>query len=196
MSIDFRGRDRLIGAFDNAVQAGDTPSTMRALRAALCDAIRSDDIDLPECVFESCPGHYARRELYRSGDHGYCVIAMTWGPSQGTPIHDHSGMWCVEGVWQGALEVVQYELLEQDDPRYHFRAAGAIQAGAGSAGSLIPPHEHHTICNASDRDLAISVHVYQDRMTRCNVFEPEHGDWYLRRPQELPLDSTRATVDH
>lgn len=196
MSIDFRGRDRLIGAFDNAVQAGDTPSTMRALRSALCNAIKSDDIHLPECVFESCPGHYARRELYRSGEHGYCVIAMTWGPGQGTPIHDHSGMWCVEGVWQGALEVVQYELLEQDDPRYHFRPAGVIQAGAGSAGSLIPPHDHHTICNASDHDLAISVHVYQDRMTCCNVFEPEHDDWYLRHPQELHLDSIRATVDH
>jgi predicted metal-dependent enzyme (double-stranded beta helix superfamily) len=196
MGIDFSGRDRLIRAFDTAVQAGDTAAIMRALRSALCEAIQSSDVDLPECVFQRCSDHYARRELYRSDQHGYCVIAMTWGPGQGTPIHDHSGMWCVEGVWQGALEVVQYELLEHDDPRYHFRPAGAIQAGAGSAGSLIPPHEHHTICNASDHDLAISVHVYQDRMTRCNVFEPEHGDWYLRHPRELPLDSTRATVDH
>lgn len=194
--LDFPGRRKLIQSLDAAVGMGDTASVMRALRSALCKAIQSDDIHLPECVFEGCPDHYARRELYRSNEHGYCVIAMTWGPDQGTPIHDHSGMWCVEGVWQGALEVVQYELLAQDDPRYHFRPAGAIQADAGSAGSLIPPHEYHTICNASGTDLAISVHVYQDRMTRCNVFEPEHGDWYLRRPQELPLDSTRATVDH
>jgi predicted metal-dependent enzyme (double-stranded beta helix superfamily) len=194
MSIDFPGRDRMIRGFDRAVQVGDTPSVMRALRSALCEAIRSGDIHLPECVFEGCPGHYARRELYRSDEHGYCVVAMTWSPGQGTPIHDHSGMWCVEGVWQGALEVVQYELLEHDDPRYRFLPAGAIQAGAGSAGSLIPPHEHHTICNASDHDLAISVHVYQDRMTRCNVFEPEHGEWYLRRSKELPLDSARGTA--
>jgi predicted metal-dependent enzyme (double-stranded beta helix superfamily) len=113
---------------------------------------------------------------------------MTWNPGQGTPIHDHAGMWCVEGVWRGALEVVQYELCEHDDVRYRFVPAGVIQAGAGSAGSLIPPHEHHTICNASDTDIAVSVHVYQRPMIRCSVFEPAGGDWYARGERQLSLD--------
>ncbi len=26
---------------------------------------------------------------------------MTWGPGQGTPLHDHAGIWCVEGVVEG-----------------------------------------------------------------------------------------------
>ncbi|MGH8116691.1 MAG: cysteine dioxygenase, partial [Rhodanobacteraceae bacterium] len=129
-------------------------------------------------------------------EHGYCVIAMTWNPGQGTPIHDHAGLWCVEGVWHGALEVVQYELHEHDDVRYRFVSAGAIQAGVGSAGSLIPPHEHHSIRNASDRELAISVHVYQDCMTHCNVFEPDHDDWYLRREHQLHLDNNPAVGVH
>ncbi|MBN8734749.1 MAG: cysteine dioxygenase family protein [Xanthomonadales bacterium] len=189
MAMDFPGRDQLIAAFDAAVAASDTASTMRALRSGLCDAIHSGNVRLPDCVFEGCREHYARRELYRSPRHGYCVIAMTWNPGQGTPIHDHSGMWCVEAVWRGALEVVQYELREHDDQRYHFVPAGAIQAGTGSAGSLIPPHEHHTIRNASDTDIAVSVHVYQNEMTHCNVFESEHGEWYLRHPRELHLDA-------
>ncbi len=192
MGIDFPGRDQLVSAFDAAVAAGDTASIMRALRSSLCDAIHSGSVRLPDCVFEGCGEHYARRELYRSPEHGYCVIAMTWSPGQGTPIHDHSGMWCVEAVWRGALEVVQYELREHDGQRYHFVPAGAIQAGTGSAGSLIPPHEHHTIRNASDTDIAVSVHVYQDEMTHCNVFEPEHGEWYLRHPRELHLDAGSA----
>ncbi|WIG55989.1 MAG: hypothetical protein OJF61_001777 [Rhodanobacteraceae bacterium] len=188
MGMEFPGRDKLIRAFDAAVEAGDTASTMRALRSALCDAIHAGDVRLPDCVFEGCAEHYARRELYRSPEHRYCVVAMTWSPGQGTPIHDHAGMWCVEAVWQGALEVVQYELREHDDRRYRFVPAGAIQAGAGSAGSLIPPHEHHTICNASGTELAVSVHVYQDEMTHCSVFEPAGGDWYLRNERSLSLD--------
>ena len=188
MGIEFPGREKLIRAFDAAISAGDTASTMRALRSALCDAIHAGDVRLPDCVFEGCAEHYARRELYRSPEHGYAVVAMTWGPGQGTPIHDHSGMWCVEAVWRGALEVVQYELREHDDTRYRFIQAGVIQAGAGSAGSLIPPHEHHTICNASDHEIAVSVHVYQDEMTCCNVFEPEQGEWYVRHERELRLD--------
>jgi predicted metal-dependent enzyme (double-stranded beta helix superfamily) len=188
MSIDFPGRDRLIRAFDEAVCAQDTEATMRALRSALCEAIHAGDVHLPECVFQGCPEHYARRELYRSADHGYSVVAMTWSPGQGTPIHDHAGMWCVEAVWQGSLDVVQYELREHDDVHYRFVPAGAIRAGTGSAGSLIPPHEHHTICNASGTDLAVSVHVYQDEMTHCSVFEPDQGEWYVRRERSLQLD--------
>jgi predicted metal-dependent enzyme (double-stranded beta helix superfamily) len=189
MGIDFPGRDHLIRAFDAAVAVGDTGSAMRGLRSALCAAIHAGNVRLPDCVFEGRAAHYARRELYRSPEHDYCVVAMTWSPGQGTPIHDHAGMWCVEAVWQGALEVVQYELREQDGTRYRFVPAGAIHAGAGSAGSLIPPHEHHTICNASDTDLAISVHVYQHPMTRCNVFEPTGGEWYARDERKLSLDN-------
>ncbi|HJU25982.1 MAG TPA: cysteine dioxygenase family protein [Rhodanobacteraceae bacterium] len=191
-AIDFPGRSKLIDALDSAVTQADTAQVTRALRDALCRMIRASDVELPACVFECCADHYARRELYRSDEHGYCVVAMTWSPGQGTPIHDHSGMWCVEGVWRGELEVVQYELLEHDERRYHFRPAGAIQAGPGSAGSLIPPHEYHTIRNPSDDVVTVSLHVYQDRMTCCSVFEPLGGDWYARGERELPQDSTVA----
>lgn len=189
-AIDFPGRRQLIDALDAAVAQPDTPAVTCALRHALCRMIRSDDVELPCCVFEPCADHYARRELYRSEEHGYCVVAMTWGPGQGTPIHDHSGMWCVEGVWRGELEVVQYELLEHDAQRYRFRPAGAIQAGAGSAGSLIPPHEYHTIRNPSDDAITVSLHIYQDRMTCCSVFEPAGGEWYRRGARVLTLDNT------
>lgn len=189
MSMTFRGRDQLIHAIDAAVEATDITSVMRGLRSALCDAIRGGDVHLPDCVFDGCADHYARRELYASPTHGYVVIAMTWGPGQGTPIHDHAGLWCVEGVWHGALDVTQYELREHTDPRYRFVPAGVIQAVAGSAGSLIPPHEHHAIRNASDQDIAVSVHVYQQPMTHCNVFEPAGADWYVRQSHDLHLDA-------
>lgn len=191
MSTDFRGRERLIQSLDAAMDAGDTHAVMRAMRNSLCNAIRDDGIELPACVFTPCPEHYARRELYRSPERGYTVMAMTWNPHQGTPIHDHSGMWCVEGVWRGELEVVQYELDRHDGERYHFREAGTIQAGRGSAGSLIPPFEHHTIVNPSDDAITVSVHVYQQRMTRCSVFEPAAAKdgWYLRSVHELAEDA-------
>src|SRR5690606_7049949 len=102
--------------------------------------------------------------------------------------HDHSGMWCVEGVWRGQLEVCQYELVEQQGERFRFRAVGAMQAGPGSAGSLIPPHEYHTIRNPSDDAIAVSLHIYKGRMTCCSVFEPADGDWYSRGTRELCLD--------
>ncbi|MGO4776305.1 cysteine dioxygenase, partial [Lysobacter sp. 2RAB21] len=142
--FDFPGHDKLVAAIDAAVAAGDEHAVTAALRNTLCKMIRDRDVNLPDCVFDPIQDHYARRELYRSPQLGYSVVAMTWGPGQGTPMHDHSGLWCVEGVWDGELEITQFELLERNGENFRFRAAGGMHAGPGSAGSLIPPHEYHT----------------------------------------------------
>ncbi len=186
--LDFPGRDKLVRAIDEAVAAGDQHAVTAALRGTLCGLIRDSDVRLPDCVHEPVEGHYARRELYRSPGHGYSVVAMTWGPGQGTPIHDHCGLWCVEGVWDGELEITQYELLERDGERFRFRAAGGIHAGPGSAGSLIPPHEYHAIHNASADRVAISLHIYKAPMEACSMFVPQEGEWFTRAAKVLPQD--------
>jgi predicted metal-dependent enzyme (double-stranded beta helix superfamily) len=188
--LDFPGHDKLVAALDAAVSAGDQHAVTAALRSALCSMIRDRDVQLPECVYEPIDDHYARRELYRSPTHGYSVVAMTWGPGQGTPVHDHCGLWCVEGVWDGELEITQYELLETDGDRFRFRAAGGMQAGPGSAGSLIPPHEYHTIRNTSQSDVAISLHIYKAPMECCSMFVPREGEWFVRKDKTLCTDPT------
>ncbi|MDX3936255.1 cysteine dioxygenase family protein [Stenotrophomonas sp.] len=185
----FHGRDRLIAAVDHAVQHEHAHQIAATLRAALREAIADSRIQLPACVHHPIEDHYARRELYRSPVHGYSIVAMSWGPGQGTPLHDHSGLWCVEGVWLGQLEITQYQLLERDGERFRFRAQPPVLGDCGSAGSLIPPHEYHTLRNTSDDDLAISVHVYQGEMTRSAIFEPEADGWYQRRVQVMETDA-------
>ena len=105
LTTEFPGCHTLIDAIDAAVVKGSTPAITDSLRNSLCKLIRNQEVKLPDCVLETAEGRYARRELYISEEHGYCVVAMTWGPGQGTPIHDHCGMWCVECVWSGELEV-------------------------------------------------------------------------------------------
>jgi predicted metal-dependent enzyme (double-stranded beta helix superfamily) len=190
--VDFPGRDKLVAAVDAAVAAGDEHVVTAQLRNTLCRMIRDKDVQLPACVYEPIADHYARRELYRSPEHGYSVVVMTWGPGQGTPVHDHSGLWCVEGVWDGELEIVQYERLEDDGQRFRFRRAGGMHAGPGSAGSLIPPHEYHTIANASADRVAISLHIYKAPMQCCAKFVPLRadatGEWFVREDATLATD--------
>ena len=186
--VPFPGHDKLVSALDEAVASGDEHAITSALRNTLCALIRDPDVHLPDCVFEPIQDHYARREIHRSPRLGYSVVAMTWGPGQGTPIHDHSGLWCVEGVWDGQLEITQYELLERDGERFRFRAAGGMQAGPGSAGSLIPPHEYHTICNADPDAVAVSLHIYKAPMECCSKFQPQAGEWFLRTDNALATD--------
>ena len=190
LTLDFQGSRRLVDALDAAVGQREETAITEALRKTLCGLMRESDVCLPGCCFERANDHYARRELYRSEDLGYSVIAMTWGPGQGTPIHDHEGMWCVEGVWAGTLEITPYELVEQRDGRYRFEPRGTMNAGPGSAGSLIPPHEYHTILNPSDEATAVSLHIYRGAMTSCSVFQPAGGGWYMRDQRQLSLDRT------
>jgi 3-mercaptopropionate dioxygenase len=189
-SLEFPGCRTLVEHIDHAVAQQCEHAITDELRHALCRLMRGQDVRLPDCCFEAVPGHYARRELYHSDRHGYSVIAMTWGPGQGTPIHDHSGMWCVEGVWHGALEITQYELVEQAEDRVRFQPVGSMQAGRGSAGSLIPPHEYHTIRNPSEHEVAVSLHIYKGTMRCCSVFRPLEAGWYVRGVRELGLDAT------
>lgn len=187
--IDFKGREALVEALDEAVSRGDQEAITEGIRRVLCDFIREERVKLPDSVTECCPEHYARRLLHKSDELGYSVMAMTWGPNQGTPLHDHCGMWCVEGVCHGELEVTQYELMEKQGDRFRFETRGVIQAGTGSAGSLIPPHEYHTIENADSASTAVSIHIYSGEMTNCNTFEPVGSGWYERSRRELGYDS-------
>lgn len=189
MSLEFQGKDRMIERIDRAIYGDCDYETTTCLRRALVECIADPGIRLPDEVFEVIPGHYARREVFTHPERGYSVIAMTWGPGQGTPIHDHDGMWCVEGVWAGCIEVVSYQLQEQRDEQYRFEQVGCIVAGCGSAGSLIPPHEYHTIQNTDPEKAAVSVHIYKHAMDTCNMFHDEGDGWYRRVPKTLALDA-------
>lgn len=190
MSLEFQGKQLLINRIDEAVD-GDCPNAITTcLRKTLCELMDEPGIRLPACVFECCGDHYARRLLHQDEACGYTVMAMTWGPGQGTPVHDHAGMWCVEAVWHGQIEVVQYELLENRDGLYRLEPRTTMLAGVGSAGSLIPPHEYHTITNPKQEQPAVTIHIYAGEMDHCGVFEPaDETGWFRRRERRLYVDA-------
>ena len=188
----FTGRDALLGMIEQALALGDHEAVTTNLRDGLCRLIRDKTVFLPDCVFEPVEGHYARRELHSCPKTGISVVAMTWAPGQGTPIHDHCGLWCVEGVWQGHLEIVRYELEEVNGDLHRFSMHETLKAGTGTAGSLLPPHEYHTIRNPNEKQIAISLHIYQAAMNDCATFEPQGNDWYLRKKKTLCLDTVEC----
>lgn len=181
------GTRSLVAMVDDAVAMQSVEAITEALRGGLCELISSREVSLPADFRRCCPDHYARRLVHRDLERGYSIVAMTWGPGQATPLHDHAGMWCVEGVWDGSIAVTQYELVERAADRYRFERRNSYQAGFGSAGCLIPPHEYHVIANAGSAP-AVSIHIYGGDMDHCNIFEHQGGDWYTRREKALGLD--------
>lgn len=185
------GLEELIDRLDQAVQRADAESITREVKDTLERLLTSGTLELPPALVEPRPDRYARRLLHKSEALGYSVLVMTWGPGQGTPLHDHAGMWCVEGVLSGDIDVTQYELIEQQGEKYRFRRENTVTAGVGNAGALIPPFEYHTIANVSPTQKAVTVHVYAGEMTSCTAFVPVSADsrgedgWHERQERQL-----------
>lgn len=176
---------------DRAMALESTSATVDSIKTDLCKLIRSGEMEVPAAVHKTVPGRYARRLLHKDEALGYSIVAMTWAPGQATAIHDHAGMWCVEGVWAGSINVQQYELMEVKDEldQYRFEGRNSYEAGFGSAGCLIPPYEYHLIENICDTVPAVSIHIYGGEMLACHTFEAMDTGWHQRNLRSLSYDN-------
>lgn len=174
----------LVNRLDEAVGADCVEGCCRAVKDVLEQAFDSGEDLLPAWALEPDEEKYARRLIHRDPAGRYSVVAMVWGPGQGTALHDHAGHWCVECVYRGRIRVVSYDLVgSPDDVPARFQAEREVFAGVGEAGALIPPFEYHTIENAQ-AEPSVTVHVYAEELDWCHVFLPVEGG-YERVRKEL-----------
>ena len=115
----------------------------------------------------------------------YTAVVMTWGPGQCTAVHDHGGLWCVEGVVAGAMTVVQYDVQLHTDGTASVTAGSSIHAGVGSAGRLIPPTDYHVLGNALADAASVTLHVYGGSLDDCRVFVPGEDGRYRIEARRL-----------
>lgn len=182
--------DELIRRLDEATAARDDAARCRAVKQVLVDVVASGEQFLGPSFLVPAPDRYARRLMHRAPDNRYTVIAMVWGPGQGTPLHDHAGIWCVECVYRGKIQVTSFSVRGGDPEKdlVQFQRETVVMAGVGEAGALIPPFEYHMIENPT-RTPAVTIHVYGGEMTYCHVFEPEGAQGYRRKYRELTYTS-------
>ena len=128
---------------DAAVEAPDVAAVASGVKEALQDTLRCGGLALPAAITAPRPDTYARRLLHADEQGRYTVVVMTWGPGQRTALHDHAGIWCVECVVDGEMEVTQYDLEQVQGGLFRFAAQQTIRASRGAAGCLIPPFEYH-----------------------------------------------------
>jgi predicted metal-dependent enzyme (double-stranded beta helix superfamily) len=178
----------LVDRLRDAVRLGDMRAITERIKHDLENVISHEELRLPDRFRHYRPDSYCRRLFYRDEELGFTALVMTWGPGQATPLHDHAGIWCVEGVVEGEMEVTRYDLQEEAAGRCRFEHRGTVRATAGSAGALIPPFDYHVLANTRPDRLAMTLHVYGGEMDHCSIFEPEPSGWFHRQRRELVLD--------
>lgn len=181
--------EELIRLIDEAVLSEDGKVCCHKVKDALEYIVRSgEDFLLPEHMAPA-QGRYARHLVHLDPQGRYSMLAMVWDKGQGTPVHDHAGMWCCECVYRGRIKVDSYRMEGNDetDETVKFHLEQTIFAGPGEAGALIPPFDHHTIENDIETP-SVTIHIYGGEMTWCHVFVPE-GDGFKRVYRELAYTS-------
>lgn len=179
------GFEELVERLDAAVRLLNVDSITTRVKSELQDLIHARRIQLPARFRQTRSEGYARRLLHRSGTLGYTAVVMTWAPGQRTSLHDHSGIWCVEGVVEGCMQVTRFDLVDERQGSVLFVERGRVNAAVGSAGCLIPPFEYHVLANALEDAPSVTIHVYGGEMDRCHVFEPRPDGTYQRLERQL-----------
>jgi predicted metal-dependent enzyme (double-stranded beta helix superfamily) len=170
--------DEMIRMLDEAVEQQAVHGCCRAVKDALEKIVLSGEDFVPEEYLRPADDKYARRLLHLDPKERYSLLVMVWDKGQGTSLHDHAGMWCVECVYRGRIQVTSFSCTGIREGLHQFTPETSLYAGPGEAGALIPPFDHHIIENP-DEIPAVTLHVYGGEMRWCDAFEPVEGGYRM-----------------
>jgi predicted metal-dependent enzyme (double-stranded beta helix superfamily) len=120
---------------------------------------------------------YRRMPLRRPATAGdYSVLLIAWPPGHVTPIHDHDGLWGIELVLDGVLQVESFAMAME--PSLHLAARGAVPLGIGDYARFSDDDYAHRCRNLSAQRPALSLHVYGGALERFRTFDQDdRGRW-------------------
>lgn len=131
---------------------------------------------------------YARRLLHRDPQERFVVVAMAWGPGQGTPIHDH-GTWGVVGMLRGRIAAWVYEDkgASREEGPADIKETGYVEAEEGAVLPVVypPEDEIHRLQNRWNLP-SVGIHIYGKDITRCRRVNPRTGLWEWYRLEYTP----------
>ena len=141
------------------------------------------------------PHHYTRN-LVEDNDM-LEMIVIVWGPGQGSRVHDHANSNCWMAVLSGSVIEAHYRPSqdgmpympgdEQPNEDGSLASAELVQVNQrkGSAGDVMHIHDRialHAVHNASDAEMAVTLHVYSPPIRVVKVFDVEAQTAILRTP--------------
>jgi predicted metal-dependent enzyme (double-stranded beta helix superfamily) len=151
-----RLRDFVISFSALIEEANGEPEILREGSKLLKNLIGMDDW-LPDRYAQASSSGYQQYLLHADSQERFSVVSFVWGPSQKSPIHDHT-VWGIVGILRGAEFEQSYSrtsdgrFVEQGAPER--LAQGEVTAVSPSVGDF------HQVSNAMADQSSISIHVY------------------------------------
>jgi len=151
----------------------DTPALARALVGAAWreGCPRASDL-LGDGEAQTC----RRVRLRTHSSLPYSVLLIAWPAGHASPVHDHDGLWGIDVVLDGVLEIEAFSLVGPDAPRSSPTDSRIL--GVGDYLSFPGTGYAHRCRNLSTRQPALSLHVYGGELRRYRTFHETRGGWH------------------
>lgn len=183
---EFPGIRQIVREVENALALRESRAIVDALNTAMLALIAQYGAQLPAWAVQARERAYRRIELHHCPVQGFQILAMVWGPGQGTPVHDHRELWGIESVWQGELDVIDFAVKETAGTLLRLEPSQVSRIPAGQSLGFTPEHGLHLCRNSAPRDVTISVHVYARALDAFNQYVDVGNGWYERR-EHVPV---------
>jgi len=184
----FPGLGEIIRLVDEAVGARDAARIVAKIQSELPDAIRRHRERLGGNLLRADARGYRRIELHHCPIRGYQVLAMVWGPGQGTPVHDHREVWGIESVWTGELEVAEFRPSSVAGEMLQLAPKDVVRLRTGDVLSLLPDQGLHLCRNPGVREVTVSLHIYARPLDHFNVYLDAGEGWHARHDHRPALE--------
>lgn len=122
---------------------------------------------------------YRRIPLIDHAARGYEALLILWPPGHATPIHDHDGLWGMEFVLDGVLEVEAFDLSLKTHP--HLVSRETTVLGIGDHVAFSDADYAHRCRNLSSRNPTLSLHIYGGELNSYRSFHAEEEDRWVSR---------------
>lgn len=104
------------------------------------------------------------------------VLLIAWPPGHVTAIHDHDGLWGIELVLDGVLQVESFGMTVT--PRLLLAPRDVMPLGIGDHATFTEGDYAHRCRNLSARRAALSLHVYGGSLQRYRAYQHDaEGCW-------------------
>ena len=105
------------------------------------------------------------------------AVLIAWPAGYVSPVHDHDGLWGIDVVLDGVLEVEAFSLARTEPPAYSPSESRIL--GVGDHLAFPGVGYAHRCRNLSARQPALSLHIYGGELTRYRSFHQDApGHWH------------------
>jgi predicted metal-dependent enzyme (double-stranded beta helix superfamily) len=137
-----------------------------------------------DVVDPSAAATYRRIALTDHLARGHEALLIVWPPGHATPIHDHDGLWGMEIMLDGVLEVEAFDLSLQEHP--HLVSRGVSVIGIGDQLAFSQADYAHRCRNLSSNRAAVSLHIYGGALDSYRSYHSEdEGHWTCKTHQTV-----------